>query len=144
VAVQVGQRGQIQVNQVSVAVSGGLATGESNSNILRFANPLNLIIGQAVYLKTDDTLGLANSSISNTRSVLGILSDSLNPASVITSGYCKNISWNWARQQRIYLGLNGQLVNVPIAGAAYLLQIGFALTATEIEVRLSKPILLAI
>ena len=55
----------------------------------------------------------------------------------------KNNSWSWTPEQSLFLGNNGQIVTTStIDGAAFSLKIGYAVTPTQVFVKIGTPIIL--
>lgn len=89
--------------------------------------------GQAIYA-SNDTLGNAQ--------VLGITLGSANAGEQVgvkTFGPMSDANWNWAKGA-VYLGTNGQLTQTAPSGGAIIVQVGRALTATQLFVDVDTTI----
>lgn len=89
--------------------------------------------GEAVYASTD-TLGNAQ--------VVGITMGSANSGEQVgvkTFGPMSDANWNWTKGA-VYLGTNGQLTQTAPSGGAIIVQVGRALTATQLFVDVDTTI----
>ena len=69
------------------------------------------------------------------------------PLSLLDTGSVFDASWNWALNNPVFLGSNGQLTQIPptaLAGFAFLLQVGYPLTTTSIYFDPLTPIVLVV
>lgn len=89
--------------------------------------------GEAVYASTD-TLGNAQ--------VVGITMGAASSGAQVgvkTFGPMSDASWNWTKGA-VYLGTNGQLTQTAPSGGAIIVQVGRALTATQLFVDVDTTI----
>ena len=89
--------------------------------------------GQAIYASTD-TLGNAQ--------VVGITLGAANSGEQVgikTFGTMTDAGWNWTKGA-VYLGTNGQLTQTAPSGGAISVQVGRALTATQLFVDVDTTI----
>ena len=89
--------------------------------------------GQAIYA-SNDTLGNAQ--------VVGITLGAANAGEQVgvkTFGPISDASWNWTKGA-VYLGTNGQLTQTAPSGGAIIVQVGRALTATQLFVDVDTTI----
>lgn len=89
--------------------------------------------GEAVYA-SNDTLGNAQ--------VVGITMGAASSGAQIgvkTFGPMSDASWNWTKGA-VYLGTNGQLTQTAPSGGAIIVQVGRALTATQLFVDVDTTI----
>ena len=89
--------------------------------------------GQAIYA-SNNTLGNAQ--------VVGITMGSANSGEQVgvkTFGPMSDASWNWTKGA-VYLGTNGQLTQTAPSGGAIIVQVGRALTATQLFVDVETTI----
>lgn len=89
--------------------------------------------GQAIYASNDT---LANAQ------VVGITLGAANAGEQVgvkTFGPISDANWNWAKGA-VYLGTNGQLTQTAPSGGAIIVQVGRALTATQLFVDVDTTI----
>lgn len=89
--------------------------------------------GQAIYA-SNDTLGNAQ--------VVGITLGAANAGEQVgvkTFGPISDANWNWTKGA-VYLGTNGQLTQTAPSGGAIIVQVGRALTATQLFVDVDTTI----
>ncbi len=61
---------------------------------------------------------------------------------VITSGIITNAAWNWADDQPLFLGLNGEILAIPSFERGFMIQIGNAPSPNQVLVDLDVATLL--
>lgn len=86
-----------------------------------------------------------NSDVFDVESIVGITVASAvldAPISVLTSGSMVEPSWTWTAGRMLYLGSTGLLTHTP-PSTNTLIEIGVALSATEVLVRIQRSIFLA-
>lgn len=94
---------------------------------------------QVYYASNDDsTLFGATVGLTTGAAVLGA------PVAIAFNGIVDEPSWTWTPQELLYLGTNGLLTQTPPSGGGALFSqvVGFAITATKIQVQIAPPILL--
>lgn len=112
-------------------------------------DPGNLIICKAAYSIGGHRVVSINSDNeaeypSNISRAVGLTTNAATTGDYLniqTSGLISEISWNWIPEKAIYFLSDGTLTQtVPISGT--LLQIGFAVSSTEMFIKLGTPIFL--
>lgn len=92
-------------------------------------------------------LGLASyasvDTVTHGDDVLGMTTEAVSagaPVEILVSGRSTEPSWNWAPGELLFLGVDGQMVQTPVANPAFDLVVGFAETATTIFIKIGDPI----
>lgn len=141
----------LQTAVVAVGVQGvpgvqGIPGPAGGSALQRLAGPV-LSALQAVW---EDTQGcvwpLSCTDLDNIFSLLGITltaAQAGQPVNVQRSGVLDDAAWCWVPGQRVYLGLAGQLTQMPIEDGAHVL-VGTAVSATRLNLFLQDPVLPAL
>lgn len=91
--------------------------------------------GKAVYASSDN--------LDDVSRVLGVSENSASANSTVTvreSGILSNSGWNFTPKQKLYLGLNGDIVTSPDTGL-FTNSIGHALTQTKIFINIGRSII---
>lgn len=100
---------------------------------------------RAVYISAANQAMYASKDDDTADAVFGITTSAASLASAVEIRYIGVItepSWNWTVKEPIYLGANGILTQVaPTSGA--LVELGIALTATSMSVRIQEAIWLS-
>ena len=139
-------------NNISISTVGTNVTISSTAT----GGTANVEVGETLNVKYDNDNGLtyrvvaidANSrtilasskNIDQINRVAGILDDD---DEVVTFGVIENLAWSWANNQNLFLGENGQLSTTStIDGGVFTLQIGSAISATKVFVKLGTPVAL--
>jgi hypothetical protein len=97
------------------------------------------LVDGLLYPASTDNLIHANS-------VLGIaLTEGITQQqiTVITSGIITNAAWNWADDQPLFLGLNGEIVASPSFEREFMIQIGNAPSDNQVNIDLDVATLLS-
>ena len=72
--------------------------------------------------------------------VLGALDEN---GETVTSGLIENAAWTWTPGQSLYLGIDGNVVTTStVDGAAFSLKVGYAISATQMFVKIGTPVIL--
>lgn len=95
-----------------------------------------------------DTVGYVDvTDAAQVTSALGMTENAADDGDVLTvriEGEIEEQSWNWTPLQPIFLAANGTMTQTPptTPAAAFVLTVGYALTANKMRVHLGIPILL--
>jgi hypothetical protein len=78
-------------------------------------------------------------------SVIGItvqsVPEGLN-AEILSKGYIENLAWNWNIDQPLFLGKNGDIVQIPLSESVFYLQLGVAITPTKLLIDIQEVVIL--
>ena len=108
----------------------------------------NINAYQVVIVKSDGLVWKADAATTaHAGAVIGIADTSAttgNPLNIQSSGVMLNMGWSWTVGARVYVGLGGALTQTVPSGSGNFEQvIGIALSATELDINIGTPIVLA-
>ena len=135
--------------QTYIVASGGQGPAGRPGDGTTFRYPAGSNIGghRAVIVGVNGSVEYADANtLSHAYAVLGVTIDASDGANVTVQriGEISEPSWNWIPRQPVFLGLNGELTQVPPSpqNAVFSLVLGFASTETKLTVDVSFPIML--
>jgi hypothetical protein len=107
------------------------------------AQPISAL--RVVYLNGDGLFDYASSDEpSHAYRIAGVSLNTIqigSTAAVLRQGLISESSWNWALGTPVFLGLNGNLTQIP-PESGFLLRVGYPETANSLYVEFSPPIYL--
>jgi hypothetical protein len=133
-------------NEIKVLQNGNYTFNLSSNNDVFYLAAESLPLNYPVILNEDNKLEVAKASnLNHSNSFLGLnlFSVPINlTASIRNYGIVENDDWNWELNKPIFLGINGDLTQIPDIGIAFLLQIAKPITNKSIFILQDNPIIL--
>lgn len=119
--------------------------GQAGENFLTYPAGANIGGHRAVVLNSNEEAIYADySNLDHAFKVLGITTGAASAgadATIQPFGEIAEPSWNWALDQPVYLGANGQLTQTP-PSSGFLLVVGFPISPTKLYVEIGESIFL--
>jgi hypothetical protein len=133
-------------NEIKVLQNGNYTFNLSGNNDVFYLAAESLPLNYPVILNDQKQLEVAKASnLNHSNSFLGLnlFSVPLNLTATIRNyGIVENDDWDWELNKPIFLGLNGDLTQIPDNGIAFLLQIAKPITNKSIFILQDNPIIL--
>jgi hypothetical protein len=113
-----------------------------SNSLVRLPCAETILESYAVKLNSANQLEKCSAfDINHINSLIGLAKQTGNLNELITvnkSDLITNSTWSWTPNKPVFLGLNGTLTQAPI-GVAFLQQVGIAITATQLLIRILQP-----
>ncbi len=123
------------------------STGEEITDSVGIGQPVGeaILSYRLVCRQEDDLLYLADARNIERVRVIGMIEKSVPSGgveSVKYAGYIKNSSWNFTPSKGLFLGSQGNLIQMPLSDAVAQIDVGTVLSPTEILLDICDPIFL--
>ena len=131
----------ISDNTAIITVTGSEGSGATSNSLNVIFDNNSATTYKFVTLNSNAQTVLASASDINVADrILGVLDEN---GETVTSGLIENNAWTWTPGQSLYLGLDGNVVTTStVDGAAFSLKIGYAISATQMFVKIGTPVIL--